>query len=170
MLMNNYIAYIKGIHPGKVLERELKKRKIAKGRFAISIDEFPQTLVSITKGTRRMNTSLSLRLEKALNIEEGFFMILQTYYDIEQEKKKQRPVYKPDLSKIRPVIFWDTDIKSIDWKKNKPSVIKRIFERGNEQEINEIINFYGKSEVLSVLTSENSISPSVKEKIEIFLK
>lgn len=168
--MNSNIACIKGIHPGKVLERELNKRKLAKGRFAISINEFPQTLVSITKGTRRMNTSLSLRLEKALGFEEGYFMILQTYYDIEQEKKKQRPVYKPDLSKIRPVVFWDTEVNSIDWKKNKPAVINRIFERGNEQEINEIINFYGKSEVLSVLTSEKSLSPSVKEKVEIFLK
>ncbi|MEI6595947.1 MAG: plasmid maintenance system antidote protein [Bacteroidota bacterium] len=161
--MDSNITLIKGIHPGIILERELKKRNLAKGRFALSINEYPQTLTSITKGNRKMNTALSLKIERALNMEEGYFMILQAYNDIELEKKKLTASYHPDLSLIRPVVFWDTDINSIDWDKNKSAVIQRIFERGNEQEIKEIIRFYGKEIVLSVLDSSGNLLPAALE-------
>ncbi len=141
--MFSTISIIKGIHPGIILERELKQRKIAKGRFAISINEFPQTLVSITKAKRNMNTGLAIKIEKSLGIEEGYFMILQAYYDIEKEKKKGK-TNSPDLTKIRRILFWDTAFEKINWEKHKRSVIKRIFERGNEEEKREITRFYGK--------------------------
>lgn len=51
----------KGIHPGLVLERELKKRNLKKGPFALSLDEYPQTLNGITKGQRGLTPALSLR-------------------------------------------------------------------------------------------------------------
>lgn len=139
--MDARINYIKGIHPGFILERELSHRKLGKGRFALSVNEFPQTLVAIMKGKRRMNTPLALKIEKALGIEEGFFMILQVYYDIAQEKKKINGK-RPDLDKLRPALFWDTTIDKIDWEKHKPAVIKRVFEKGNEQEKSEIKRFY----------------------------
>ena len=47
-----------------------------------------------------MNTALALKIENALGIEEGYFMILQVYYDIEEEKRKQNTEH-PDLSKFR---------------------------------------------------------------------
>lgn len=156
--MNSNISIIKGIHPGLILERELKNRKLPKGTFALSINEFPQTIVSITKGKRRMNPALSLKIEHALGLEEGYFMVLQAYCDIEQEKKRLSENLRPDLSKLRPVVFWDTDMKRIDWEKNKLAVINRIFERGNEQEIQEIIRFYGKELVLKNL--EKKASPN----------
>ncbi|MBN8787584.1 MAG: hypothetical protein J0I84_10880, partial [Terrimonas sp.] len=81
------IEHLKGLHPGIVLERELKKRKLRKGPFALSIQEYPQTITAITKGNRSMNTSLAMRIEEALGLEEGFFMTLQVFYNIEEEKK-----------------------------------------------------------------------------------
>lgn len=159
--MDINLSLIKGIHPGLILERELKKRKLAKGKFALSINEFPQTLVSIIKGKRKMNPAMSLKIEQALDWEEGFLMVLQVYYDIEQEKRKQTKNDHPDLSRIRPIIFWDTDMASIDWNKNKQAIINRIFERGNEQEITEIIRFYGKNVVLSTLELNKQFLPSV---------
>ena len=98
----------------------------------------------ITKGKRKINPSLSIRIGKALGLDESFFSVLQAYYDIRQEKRKLAGLVHPDFQKFRPVIFWDADIEKIDWEKNKPSVIRRIFERGNEEEINEIVRFYGK--------------------------
>jgi antitoxin HigA-1 len=144
--MENNIALIKGIHPGFVLERELQQRNLKKGQFALSLHEFPQTVVSITKGKRRMNTALALKIEKALGIEEGYFMILQVYYDIEQEKLKQDTA-KPDLTKLRKGIFWDTNIETIKWEKHKKGVIQRVFERGNDVEKAEITRFYGEDVV-----------------------
>ncbi|MBP1222362.1 transcriptional regulator [Flavobacterium sp. 1355] len=154
--MKTTLDTIKGIHPGFVLERELEKRHLAKGQFAISLGEFPQTLTAITKGKRRMNTSLAIKIEKSLEIEEGYFMILQVYYDIEQEKKKEdqqknKNNPRPDFTKLRKIIFWDTDIQKIDWQKQKKAVIKRVFERGNEEEKKAITQFYGPDTVNSIL-------------------
>lgn len=152
--MDTTISIIKGIHPGIILARELKKRKLAKGRFANSINEHAQTIATISKGKRRMNVGLSLKIEHTLDMEEGYFMLLQTYYDIEREKKKSVKKSHPDLSKIRPVIFWDTNINKIDWEKNKIAVINRIFKRGNKQEMDEIIRFYGKNRVDSIIQAK----------------
>lgn len=157
--MNTNISVVKGIHPGIILDRELKKRKLSKKRFAESIHEFPQTLGSITKGKRKINPSLSVRIGEKLGIDEGYFMILQAYYDIEEEKKKQRKDLRPDLSRIRAVVFWDTVIDKIDWIKYKPSIIKRVFERGSEQEKQEIIRFYGKDDVSMILERSDDLLP-----------
>lgn len=140
--MKTEFSIIKGIHPGLILERELKKRHLPKGRFAINLEEYPQTLVSITKGKRRMNTNLALKIEKALGIDEGYFMTLQVFYDIKELKRKQHKLH-PDFTKLRSILFWDTKMENIDWERQKNSIIKRIFERGNEIEKNEIIRFYG---------------------------
>lgn len=148
--MKSQLSIIKGVHPGIILERELKLRKLGKSRFALSVNEFPQTLVSITKGKRSMNTALSLKIEKALGMEEGYFMLLQVYHDIEKEKQKLQTA-KPDLTKLRPVLFWDTSIDKINWEKQKSAVINRVFERGNEQEKMEIIRFYGEETVTKLL-------------------
>ena len=140
--MKTQLSIIKGVHPGYILERELRERQLRKGQFALSLHEYPQTLVSITKGKRRMNINIALKIEKALGIEEGYFMILQVYHDIEEAKRNQNTKH-PDLSKLRQVLFWDTKMENINWEKQKNAVIKRVFERGNDIEKSEIISFYG---------------------------
>lgn len=145
------IAILKGIHPGIVLERKLKEKKISKGPFALSINEYPQTLGAITKGKRNMNTPLALKIEQALGLEEGYFMTLQIYYEIKEEKRKQQEKSRPDLSKLRPGIFWDTDMSKIDWHRQSKAVIQRVFERGNSEEKAEITRFYGEPAVNEVI-------------------
>ncbi|MFT6127891.1 MAG: hypothetical protein ACJAVA_002388, partial [Flavobacteriaceae bacterium] len=61
-----------------------------------------------------------------------------------------------------------TSFDKIDWNKNKRAVIKRILERGNKIEINEIISFYGKkiiaTEIQLIKTSRlPSFKVNVKE-------
>jgi antitoxin HigA-1 len=148
--MNN-IEIIKGIHPGFIIERELKKRNLRKNNLALSVNEFPQTLGAITKGKRNMNTALALKIEKCLGLEEGYLMILQVYYDIEQEKRKEYSE-KPDLTKLNSALFWDTQIDKINWIKQKKTVIKRVFERGNDLEKQEITRFYGENVVREILS------------------
>jgi len=163
------ITLLKGIHPGIVLERELKKRKLPKRRIALTIGEYPQLLGDITKGKRRINPALSIRLGDALGIDESFFAVLQAYYDIEQQKRKQALNDRPNLKLLRPVLFWDTDINSINWEKSKASVIRRTFERGNDQEIMEIIRFYGKKEVQSILARISNLSSIMENNMEKYL-
>jgi plasmid maintenance system antidote protein VapI len=139
--MNPTFNILKGIHPGLYLENELKKRKISKKVFAESVNEHLQTIVSITKAKRKFTPALSLKTEDFLHLEEGFILTLQVFYEI-KKTKEQLDTTKPDLTKIRPILFWDTDIDKIQWHKEKESVIKRVSERGNEQEKEEIRRFY----------------------------
>lgn len=143
--MKEDLTILKGIHPGIILDRKLKEKKLSKGQFALSIHEYPQTLGAITKGKRSMNTPLAMKIENALGIAEGFFMTLQIFYDIKEEKRKQNENRHPDLSKLRPALFWDTDITKIDWHQQRRAIIERVFERGTEEEKEEIRRFYGNS-------------------------
>lgn len=152
--MNSNLNILKGLHPGLVIERELKKRKLRKNSFALKLQEYPQTLTAITKGRRGITTSLALKIEKTLGFDEGFLMMLQVYFDIEVEKKKQIQ-NKPNLKLIRPVLFWDTKFENIDWIKQKKAVIKRVFERGNEDERNEIKRYYGEAAVKKIMITND---------------
>lgn len=155
--MNSYIEKFKGIHPGIILERELKKRSLLQRPFALSIGEHPQTLNAITKGKRNLNTSIALKIESKLGLEEGTLALLQTFYEINKEKKKLKQ-NTPNLSILRKSLFWDTDIDQIDWGKQYKAIIHRIFERGNELEINEIKQFYGTA-IINEVINNNSRKP-----------
>jgi len=149
---------VKGIHPGLILERELKRRKITQGKFALSIQEYPQTLSAIIKGKRSMNTHLALRVEEALGWDEGFLMTLQVFYDIREIKRTFQQQQHPDILKFRPALFWDTKINDIDWNKQKRSIINRVFERGSFTEKKEVLNYYGSAVVKKVLATEKQIN------------
>ncbi|MDT0677303.1 helix-turn-helix transcriptional regulator [Autumnicola musiva] len=149
--MGNLLKY-KGIHPGLVLKRELKKHSIKQRPFAMAIKEHPQTLNAIINGKRNLNTPLALKIEKKLGLEEGTLAILQTYFEIEREKEKLQSK-TPNLSLLRESLFWDTNINKIDWQKQRKAVISRVFERGNETEKKEIVRFYGKQIVDNALHS-----------------
>ncbi len=151
VIMKSKLEILKGVHPGKIIEHELLKRNISKRQFALSIDEYPQTLGSIIKGSRNMNVDLSLKIEDKLSFDEGFLMTLQVFYDIKQSKKDVN--YKPDLGKFRKDIFWDTTYEKIDWRLMKRSIIQRVFSYGNELEQEEIRNFYGLNEVDKILSN-----------------
>lgn len=143
----------KGIHPGMVLERELKKRNLKKGPFALSLQEYPQTLNDITKGKRGLTPVLALKIDNALGFEEGTMFVLQAYYEIKKVKQKNQSGHHPDLSVLRKNLFWDTDINKIDWSRQYKSVIQRVFERGNDNEKREILNFYGKDKIKEITGS-----------------
>lgn len=151
--MDTAIEKYKGIHPGLILERELKKRNLKKGPFALSLQEYPQTLNSITKGQRGFTPALSIKIDKALGLEEGTMLLLQTYYEIKREQQKDGVTERPDLSMLRKTLFWDTDINKIDWHQQYKAIIQRVFERGNDNEKKEMLRFYGKDKIKAVTGS-----------------
>jgi plasmid maintenance system antidote protein VapI len=158
--MEEFIENSRGVHPGLILERELKKRKLKKGPFALSLLEYPQTLNDITKGKRGLTPALSLKIDAALGFEEGTMLILQAYYEIKREKEKEpdkqngkqkQPAEDlPDFPVLRKILFWDTDMSKVDWHKQYKMVIERVFNRGNSDEKNEMLRFYGKDKINEV--------------------
>ena len=151
--MSTLIEKYKGIHPGIILERLLNQKGISQRPFALSIGEYPQTINAITKGRRKLNIALALKIEEKLNLEEGSLALLQTYFDIKEEKSKVKQS-APDLNLLRKSLFWDTDMSKIDWQLQSIAVIKRVFERGNAIEKEEIKRFYKSAKIKEVLAQE----------------
>lgn len=152
----NSLELLKGIHPGQYLARELSRRRLHGGTLAGQIGGCRQNLHAIMQGRRRMSLSLSLRIEQVLGLPEGFLMSLQLYYDIAEEKRRQNAGLRPDVTKFRPALFWDVEPDRIDWQQNKAFVIQRVFERGDETEIREVLRFYGRDEILKQLRFDKS--------------
>lgn len=153
---------IKGVHPGAVLKRELKNRNIRGSHLAQKIGEHKQTISALVHQRRGMNPELSIKLGREFGVEHDYFMLLQASYEVKRAQEELR-ARKPDFSKFRKVLFWDTNMETIDWENQKPAVIQRVLERGNDQEIQAIIDFYG----LKVIRKElNAIAGSRLESFQ----
>lgn len=63
---------------------------------------------------------------------------------------------KPNLEKG---LFWDWKFDDIDWQNSYRSVIERVLERGTKQEWEEIIRFYSKEKIVSILKEEIKFLP-----------
>lgn len=165
------ITYIKGIHPGIILEREFEKRGIKKSAFAMKIGVYPGIITDLTKQRRGMNAGLAIRIERALDAEEGYFMILQAYYEISREKNKHiNEKTKPAPKLLRRALFWDVNFEKIDFSIRKRYVIERVFERGNNEEILEIISFYGKKDCIRIIKSANRLNQNAIFNAEKYLE
>ena len=78
---------------------------------------------------------------------------------------------KPDLTKFRKTLFWDTTFDRIDFTAHSRYVINRVFERGKEEEIQEVIRFYGietiKNEIR--LDSKSPFERKIRENLEKYI-
>lgn len=137
------IDILKGIHPGKIIGRDLKKRNLSQRSFAASIGEHSQTLNAVITGRRNLTVEMALKIEQAFGYEEGFLLLLQTYYEIAEYKNGQKSRVISGIPAIRRSLFWDTDFDTLDWGRYRESVIARVLERGNDTEKAEIARFYG---------------------------
>lgn len=156
--MDNRIDIIKGIHPGKFIERDLKNKEITQRYLAEKTNIPYQTINAIIAGRRNLTTGQALTIESLLGYEEGFLSILQSYYDIKRYKDRKLANLYPGSPHIRKILFWDTDFDKINWGKSKKAVIQRVLERGSKEEIDEIKRFYDISSTeLKLYEPENRI-------------
>ncbi len=56
---------------------------------------------------------------------------------------------------LKPEYFWDVNIDDLDVNASKRLIIERIFSYGTLEEINKIIDCYGKEDVINRLTELN---------------
>lgn len=65
----------------------------------------------------------------------------------------------------RPILnkrlFWDTDFSKIDYDKSYKSVIERVFERGDVEDIRQVRRYYGDEKVKAVLVGAKYL-PDIK--------
>ena len=147
------IDRIKGVPPGAVLARELKDRGIGNSVFAKEIGEYPGIITDVIKLRRGITPALSIKLGQKFDVGEDYFMLLQACYLVEKKKKELRLKTQatPDLNVIKKHLFWDVRFENLDFDKRKRFIIERVFERGNEAEILEIIRFYGREECVKTI-------------------
>lgn len=69
--------------------------------------------------------------------------------------KKNKEI--PDLDRV---FFWDFDIDAMDFVKAYKTIIARIIERGGQEEIDEIVRFYGLEKVVKTIRDEIYFLPN----------
>ena len=69
--------------------------------------------------------------------------------------KKNKEI--PDLDRV---LFWDFDIDAMDFMKAYKTIICRIVERGGQEEIDEIVRFYGLEKVVKTIRDEIYFLPN----------
>ncbi|NCI46149.1 HigA family addiction module antitoxin [Sediminibacterium soli] len=77
------------LHPGEVLADELTARNISKQDFACQLDMRPSHFSDLLHGRRHVGAALALKLEKLLKISAEYWMRLQVYYDLVEERNRQ---------------------------------------------------------------------------------
>jgi len=140
--MNNRIDILKGIHPGKIIERDLNKKHLTQRALAKTIRVPYQTINAIISGRRNITLETALNIERTLGYDEGFLLILQDFHNISVYKERKSKEKYNSAPNIRKSLFWDSDFNKIDWERYKKAVITRVWERGNQIEKEEIARFY----------------------------
>lgn len=152
-MFENYLNY-SNIPSGDILRRILTKKKISQKQLAERSGILPQRINDYVMNKRRFTVESSMKIEDVLNIDiPGFFYLVQSKHDVYKLQQSKANNFTPDLSKIRRNLFWDIDMFSLNWIECKRSVVQRCFEYGNDEEIKEIISFYGKNDVREILDS-----------------
>lgn len=72
-------------------------------------------------------------------------------------KKEKKSRSAPNLNRV---FFWDFDIDAMDFEKAYKSIIARIVERGGQEEIDEIVRFYGDEKVITAIRDEIYFLPN----------
>ena len=107
------LSKIKGVHPGAILRRELKIQNLKSNDLAVYIGEHKQTISSILNKIRNINPKQSIKLSKQFNVDDDYFMLLQSSYDVKMAAALELG-NAPNINNIRKVIFWDTSFDKID--------------------------------------------------------
>ena len=63
---------------------------------------------------------------------------------------------------LRQSLFWDTDPKKIDLKKNASYVIERVFDFGHDDEVRWLWKTYDKKLLKKVVTESRCLRPDTK--------
>lgn len=64
--------------------------------------------------------------------------------------------------KFRRALFWDTNPKKIDPKKNALYIIERVLDLGKDEEVKWVQRFYRKSLIKKVVSNPRRLMPETK--------
>ena len=79
-------------HPGYILKEEIEAREITKKDFAVLLNILPTHLSEVFAGRRPVGPKMARRLETALDISAGFWLRMQSDYDLKLAEQEPDPV------------------------------------------------------------------------------
>lgn len=60
---------------------------------------------------------------------------------------------------LLPSLFWDVDYSKLDWTKHEMLIVQRVIERGSINAIQEIMEYYGKARLTTIIKKISHLSP-----------
>lgn len=72
--------------------------------------------------------------------------------------------------KFRQALFWDTNPKKIDAKKNAQYIIERVADFGRDKEVRDVLNFYDRRLLRKVIAKSRCLRPRTKTLWTLLLK
>ena len=82
-------------HPGEILIEEfLRPMELSQNALARAIRVPPRRINEIVLGKRDVTADTDLRLARYFGVSEGFFLGLQTDYDLMERRRKIEPVLR----------------------------------------------------------------------------
>lgn len=89
-LVLNDAAPFYAVHPGSVLQEELKARGITQKAFAKRIGMEPSHLSALIHGVRNVTVALAAKLEDGLGIPASQWLNLQNNYNLDKQRMAAR--------------------------------------------------------------------------------
>lgn len=68
--------------------------------------------------------------------------------------------FNKNTPKIDSRFFWDVNFNDLNWDQSYVPIIARIIERGGQEEINEIVLYYGVEKVKDAITRQIKFLPN----------
>lgn len=72
--------------------------------------------------------------------------------------------------KFRPALFWDTNPKKIDPKKNAQYIIERVADLGRDKEARWVLDYYNNRLLKKVISKSRCLRPETKTLWDLMLK
>ncbi len=72
--------------------------------------------------------------------------------------------------KLRPELFWDTNIKNIDLRKHAQYIIEKVADFGHDNEVRWVLNLYSKKLLRKVIAKSRCLRPETKALWVLLLK
>ena len=163
-MTRSYERY-KEIPLGLIVKKDLRMRHLSQKSLAHAIGMSYRKLNRVLNGHSLFSKDQAASIDNFFAYEESFTYRLQIYTKKNIRSKREAPIKKnltdqknpyitnladkkdliysdPKIPLIRPCVFWDTDMQSLDWIRHRKFIEQRISLHGNEEEKAAIAKYY----------------------------
>ena len=141
-MIRRYDRY-KDIPLGLIIKKDLRKRNMSQKSLAQLIGMSYSSLNKALNGHSNFSVEQATAIDSFFGYEEAFIFRLQMVASTKITKIKENSIIcKDKIPYIRPCVFWDTDMQSLDWIRHRNFIEQRVVTYGNQEEKTAIANFY----------------------------